>query len=350
MSTKIAFIGFGGVGQALAELLVTRQIELNASHGLDAEIVAVSDVMKGAVYHPDGLNVTKLLDVVRETGSVEEYPDQPGLIKGWDSLKTIKESNADMIVEVTFTDVNTGEPAITHCRTAFENRKSVITTNKGPIALAYHELADLADKMGVYWGFEGTVMSGTPALRMPMETLAGNDITEIKGILNGTTNYILTEMEKGQSYEASLDKAKQLGYAEADPTSDVEGFDARYKAVILANYIMKAPLSSSDVTCKGITELTGDMVNEALQNNKKWRLLARITKQDGEVKASVQPELLDADDPLAGVAGATNAIMYECDLAGPIMLTGAGAGLTETGYSLLIDLIHYQKQVKLAKI
>lgn len=344
MTTKIAFIGFGGVGQALAELLQERKDKLQAEYGLETKVVAVSDVMKGSVYHPEGLDIKELLAVTRKTGNVENYPDQPGLTKGWDSLATIRQTNADVIVEVTFTDVKTGQPAIDHCRAAFEQKKSVITTNKGPVALAYNELNELAKQNGAFWGFEGTVMSGTPALRMPVETLAGNEIKEIRGILNGTTNYILTEMEAGKSYEDALKKAQQLGYAEADPTSDVEGYDARYKTAILSNYLMGTPIAAEDIYCEGISGMTSEKVQKALDENKKWRLLARLTRKNGTVEAVVQPELLDADDPLAGVTGPTNAIYYECDLAGPIMLTGAGAGLTETGYSLLIDLIHYHKQ------
>lgn len=341
---KIAFIGFGGVGQALAKLFLRNVEQLKKQYGIEPVVVAVTDVMKGSIYHPEGLNTNKLLEVVNETGNVENYPDQAGLIKGWDSLKTIKNSNADIIVEVTYTDVKTGQPAIDHCRAAFQNQKSVVTTNKGPVALAYKELSELAKKNGVYWGFEGTVMSGTPALRMPIITLAGNEISEIKGILNGTTNYILTEMEKGSSYEDALKKAQKLGYAEADPTSDVEGYDARYKAVILANYLMDEEIDAEDVPCKGISHFTEEMVQEALEENKKWRLIARIKKNEEGVKATVQPELIEVSDPLAGVTGATNAIVYECDLAGPIMLTGAGAGLVETGYSLLIDIIDFQRQ------
>lgn len=347
---KIAFIGFGGVGQSLAKLFQEQKKELEKSYGLDPIVVAVSDVMKGSVYHPDGLDINQLLSVVEETGSVENYPSREGLVRGWDSLETIKKSNADMIVEVTFTDVKTGQPAIDHIRTAFENKKSVVTTNKGPVALAYRELSSLAEENNVFWGFEGTVMSGTPALRMPVTTLAGNEITEIKGILNGTTNYILTEMEKGKTYEDALKKAQELGYAEADPTSDVEGYDARYKTAILASYLMDTPITSEDIYCEGISGMTIEKIKEAEANNKKWKLLGRITKENGEVKASVKPELLDINDPLASVSGATNAILYECNLAGPIMLTGAGAGLTETGYSLLIDIINFQRQSALTKL
>jgi len=346
---KIAFIGFGGVGQALVRLLRDRRERLFDDYGMETTVVAVSDLMKGSVYDPNGLDESQLLTTIEDHQHLDYYPDSSTTIKGWDSMRTIKESNADMIVEVTFTDVLTGQPAIDHCKAAFENNKSVVTTNKGPVAIAYQELLQLAKRNGVYWGFEGTVMSGTPALRLPFTTLAGNEIKEIRGILNGTTNFMLTEMEKGLSYQEALTLAQSKGYAEADPTSDVEGYDARYKAVILSNVVMKVPIQADDVTCEGISGITVEDLKKAVENDQRWRLVARVTKDGESVKASVKPELLDKDDPLATVKGATNAIVYECDLAGTIMLTGAGAGLTETGFSLLIDLIHFQKEKVLMK-
>ncbi|ASF41171.1 homoserine dehydrogenase [Halobacillus halophilus] len=350
MTMKIAFIGFGGVGQSLAKIMKERQENLNTVNGLDFSIVAVADMRLGAVYHPDGLNLDLLFEGISEHATVETYPEDHQTVKGWSSLETIRHSNADVIVEVTFTDVKTGEPAISHCRTAFAHGKSVVTTNKGPVALAYEELVQLAEDQGVFFGFEGTVMSGTPALRMPETTLAGNQITEIKGILNGTTNYMITEMEKGLSYNEALEKAQKLGYAEADPTSDVEGYDARYKVSILSSHVMRSPIPPYEVECEGISGLNLEKIKDAWKDGEKYRLIARVEKSSGSVKASVKPERIPMDDPLAGVTGATNAIVYECDLAGSIMLTGAGAGLTETGYSLLIDLIHYHKQRTPTKI
>src|SRR5690606_7598075 len=239
MAHKLAFIGFGVVGQGLAEILLHKKEALKQNEDFEADIVAISDFMKGSIYHPNGLDIETALQVLKDTGNLENYPHSPGLVTGWDSLRTIRESNADTIIEVSYTDVKTGQPAIDHCKSAFENGKNVVMTNKGPVALAYKELSEIAERHGVSWGFEGTVMSGTPALRMPITTLAGNEITEIRGILNGTTNYILTKMEmEGVTYEDALIEAQALGYAEADPTSDVEGYDARYKIVILSNYVM----------------------------------------------------------------------------------------------------------------
>ena len=340
MVHKLAFIGFGVVGQGLAEILQDKKEALKRDEDFEVQIVAISDLMKGAIYQPNGLDIDLVLKTLKETGNLEDYPQTSGLIKGWDSLTTIRESNADTIIEVSYTDVKTGQPAIDHCKSAFENRKNVVMTNKGPVALAYKELSEIAEKHGVSWGFEGTVMSGTPALRMPVATLAGNEITEIRGILNGTTNYILTKMEtEGVSYEEALKEAQALGYAEADPASDVEGYDARYKIVILANYVMKAPLTVEEVPCKGISSITLKDIEEAKKEGKRWKLLAKARKEGAVVIASIAPEKVDLTDSLASVSGAINAITYETDLLGAVTLSGAGAGKLETGFSLLIDLI-----------
>ncbi|WP_040209043.1 homoserine dehydrogenase [Neobacillus jeddahensis] len=347
MSHKLAFIGFGVVGQGLAEILLEKNEELKQNEGFTASVVAISDFIKGSIYNPNGLDIDVVLSTLRETGNLENYPPTSGLIKGWDSFKTITETNADTIIEVSYTDVKTGQPAIDHCKAAFESGKNVVMTNKGPVALAYKELSEMAEKESVSWGFEGTVMSGTPSLRMPITTLAGNSIKEIRGILNGTTNFILTKMEQeGVSYEAALKEAQELGYAEADPTSDVEGYDARYKIVILANYIMGIPLKVEDVSCKGISHLTLKDIEEASAEGKRWKLLAKVQKENGKVTAQVAPEKVDITDSLASIGGAVNAITYECDLLGPVTLSGAGAGKTETGFSLLIDLIHINRERK----
>jgi homoserine dehydrogenase len=337
---KLAFIGFGVVGQGFVEIIRDKKEQFKEEFGFDPTVVAVSDLMKGSLYDSDGLNIDTLLDMVQTTGKLEGYPSNPNLIRGWDSLKTIAETNADTIVEVSYTDVKTGQPAIDHCKAAFEHKKNVIMTNKGPVALAYYELTELAKKNGVRWGFEGTVMSGTPALRMPLSTLSGNEISEVRGIFNGTTNYILTKMEESMTYEDALKKAQQLGYAEADPTSDVEGYDVLYKVVILANVVMNIPLTTDDIVCQGITKITLEDIENAKRQGKRWKLLARITKKGDSAEAVIQPEMVPFTDPLASIMGATNAITYTCDLSGDITLVGAGAGKKETGFSLLIDLIN----------
>jgi homoserine dehydrogenase len=340
---RLALIGFGTVGQGLAEVLQSNADALAASHGFQAIIVAVSDLQKGAVYHPDGLDAAALLEAGR-AGDLALYPECSGLVRGLDSLATIQQSNADTIVEVSYTDLKTGEPAFSHIRAAFEAGKNAVTTNKGPVALGYRSLAEQASRQGLYFGYEGTVMSGTPALRLARTALVGCTISEVHGILNGTTNFILTAMESGASYAAALAEAQRLGYAEADPAGDVEGFDAAGKLVIIAKTILGAAIDMDDVARTGITGLKPADINAARTAGERWKLIARARRTKTGLVASVKPERLPRSDPLANVSGVTNAITYETDLLGPVTLIGPGAGRRETGFAILSDLLELARQ------
>jgi homoserine dehydrogenase len=344
MAYKLAFIGFGTVGQGLAEILRDKAQDLLVGYGFEARIVAVSDSAKGSLYHPDGLDLDALLSTAVQTGSLPAYPDAPGLIRGWDAIATIQDSNADVVVEAAWTDLVTGQPAIGHLRTAFEAGKHVVTSNKGPAALAYAELQRLAHAQGLYWGIEGTVMSGTPALRLAESALAGCRIREIRGILNGTTNFILTRMEGGDTYAAALAEAQRLGYAEADPSADVEGHDALGKLLILAAAVMGSTLRADQVACLGITQLTADDIRHARDEGKRWKLIAQLRREGDRLVASVAPQAIPLAAPLAGVTGAVNAITYVTDLLGEVTLVGPGAGRRETGFALLADLLELHRR------
>ena len=343
MQFKLAFIGFGTVGQGLTEILLEKKDMLGEKYDFHFKIVAISDIMKGAVYDEDGLDMEKILELVKEGKKLDEYPTG---VKEMDSMATIQETNADTVIEVTYTDVKTGEPALTHIKAALNAGKNVISTNKGPVVKQVMELLDLAASNNVHYGFEGVVLAGTPVLNLAKFTLAGNKITGFKGILNGTTNYILTRMEEGMSYDDALKKAQELGYAEADPTGDVEGLDALGKVVILSNVILGKNLSVNDVQRKGITGITGDDVKKAKTEGKRWKLIGSAEIQsDGSVKAKVSPEKLLLSDPLAGVCEAINALTYYTDELGPVTIVGPGAGRRETGFSLLIDLLEINRKL-----
>lgn len=333
---RLALIGFGNVGQGLAQILQERGEELAQQHGASFHIVAVSDLLKGSIYDPAGLDTGALLDAVKANGNLQAVQAPH---RDWDALRTIEESNADIILEMSYTDLETGEPALTHVRHALQKGRHVVTTNKGPTALHFPELKKLADENGVEFGVEGTVMSGTPSLRLGVELLSGAGIRRVQGILNGTTNYILTQMESGASYEEALAQAQEKGYAEADPTGDVEGHDAAGKVVILANLLMNLPLTMSDVDTEGITGLTPGDIESARQDGKRWKLIGLVEKTDGGFTASVRPTQLPLSHPLASVSGATNAITYTTDLLGDVTLVGPGAGRVETGYALLGDML-----------
>lgn len=342
MTHKLALIGFGTVGQGLCEILLSKREYLEIEYGFDCKVVAISDPQKGSVYCPEGLHLENLLELAKAGKSIEEGSckcETATTAAGWDSLRTIRESNADTVCELAFTDLKNGEPAISHCLAAFEAGKHLVTSNKGPAALKYNELKEAAAAKGVRFLIEGTVMSGTPVLNLADGPLAGNRIDGIKGILNGTTNYILTRMGEGQSYTDALAKAKELGYAEADPTADVEGFDALAKVTILANVVMGENLTPDDIPCKGITGITADDITAAADNGKCWKLIGEIKRTGSGVEASVAPLQIEKTHPLAGVSGATNAITFTTDLIGDVTMVGAGAGRIETGYSILTDIL-----------
>jgi len=336
MQYKLALIGFGNVGQGFVQILRDKGADLQKQFGADFRIVAVSTLRKGSVCDPNGLDPAALLDVISKTGKIETVSAPH---HGWDALKTIADSGADVIVELSYTDLKTGEPALTHMRAAFEAGKHVVTANKGPIALRYAELKKLADSKGVEIGAEGTVMGGTPSMRLGLELLAAAGVTRVQGIINGTTNYILTQMESGMTYADALSEAQAKGYAEADPTGDVEGFDAAGKAVILANLLMGAELAMSDVDRIGITSLTPQDIKSAAEDGERWKLIGKVEKLGGKVSASVRPTRLPVTHPLASVGGAINALTFTTDLLGDVTLIGPGAGRLETGYAVLGDLL-----------
>jgi len=339
---RLAFIGFGVVGQGLAKILRDKRTQLKEKYGFEYSIVAVSDFQKGAVYEEQGLNIDKLLETVTQKGAINDYP---GGIKGWDALRTIRDSNANVIIELTYTNVKTGQPAIDHCREAFKSGKHVVTSNKGPLVVAYRELKDLAEKNQVQFRFEGTVVSGTPILNLATKDLAGCHISSIRGILNGTTNYILSEMEKGQAYQDVLKKAQELGYAEADPTGDVEGWDALAKVVILSNVVLDGNITADQVQREGITGISKDDVETALKAGYRWKLIGETKIENGKIAAKVSPEKLPLSDPLAAVMGATNALTFDTDLLGRVTVVGPGAGQKETGFSILTDLLDIHRTI-----
>ncbi len=333
MKNSIALIGFGTVAKGLCEILKEKKSYLNNKYNFDYAIVAVADFAYGNVYNPDGLDIDQM---IKEAEAKQKFTkDRTNL----ETEDLIKQCNANIVCELTYTDLKTGGPAIGFCKAALSSGKHVVTSNKGPAALYYPEMKKLADENGVKFMIEGTVVAGTPIINLTDGPLAGCEISKIRGILNGTTNYMLTEMEKGMGYADVLKVAQDLGYAEADPTGDVEGHDARGKVTILANIVMGASLKISDVSCEGITKISKEDIADAKAKNARWKLIGSVEKKDGKVIGSVAPEMIDLSHPLAGVMGATNALTFTTDLLGDVTIVGAGAGKIETGFSILTDML-----------
>jgi len=337
---RLLFVGFGTVAQGLSELLIEKKGDLRKSYGLDWKVTGIVDMLKGSAHDPNGLDLEEIMAMVADGRSISDYPDGGC---DWDALKMIDRAEADTMIEVTYTDIQTGQPATDHIRAALRRGMHVTTTNKGPLALFLNELVELASANGVRFLYEGTVMAGTPLLNLIRETLAGSFVSEMKGILNGTTNYILTQMEGGMDYSAALEQAQELGYAEAVPDADVLGWDALAKVTILANVVFGASLTPDDSPCTGITEITPDDIAAATADGKRHKLIGRVWRKGADVQASVEPQLVDLEHPLAGVGGATNAMTITTDTLGDVTIVGPGAGRRETGFSLLNDLIAMAK-------
>ena len=258
---RIILIGFGVVGKSFSKILTSRETELVKNYGFHPRVISIID-KGGAAINPKGLDLEEMLSSKAKKGTVagnREY-GYPSM----SAIDVIESVEAEAVVEVTHTNIKDGEPGLTHIKTAFKTGKHVVTSNKGPLALALPALTELADYNKVYLRFSGTVGGGTPVLELAKKCLLGDRIASIRGVLNGTTNYILTEMsEKYITFQHALENAQKLGYAEADPSMDVDGKDTACKLVIMANWIMKQKVTLRDVSVQGIRNVTLQDLEEA---------------------------------------------------------------------------------------
>ena len=329
---RIAVAGFGNVGRTLAEQLG------DAGHrlGVDLQLVGVSDPRFGTVIDNAGLDGAALGTAAQAAGSFTAcHGHEPGI----DTLGMLDAVAADVLVELTFTDLATAQPALQHIETAIAKGMHVSTTNKGPIALRGAELEDQANDHGVVLAYEGTVMSGTPAVAVARDTIRPAGFRSAIGILNGTTNYMLERMEEGLSFDDVLGQAQQLGYAEADPTSDIGGHDAAAKLVILTRILTGNVVSVDDVRTTPLTLVEPDDIQRARTDGAAWKYVAELDATDAQPSLSVGLRKVAGDHPLSHVGGATNAITFVTEHLGSVTLSGPGAGRTETATAVLSDLL-----------
>nr|WP_277988985.1 homoserine dehydrogenase [Ktedonosporobacter rubrisoli] len=303
-------------------------------------MVSVASGRQGFVYHEDGLDIPTIVELARKQ---EPFTGHPGVRHWHNALEGLRATEADVLVEATGTNLRDAEPGISHIRAALTQGMHVISANKGPIALAARELFSLARKHGVQLHEEATVMAGTPVLSTLQEGMAGAQVLEIRGILNGTTNYILSAMATGREYADVLAEAQHRGYAEADPTADVEGYDTLAKALILAALAYNCRLTPDQVIRQGITTITKAQVQQALAEEKRIKLIASLRHAAPGAKVPldvrVEPVALPLQDPLAQVEGVMNAITFHTDTLSDVTIIGPGAGGLQTAQGLLADLI-----------
>ena len=323
-TVRVTIIGFGYVGRGVAEVIKRKHDAIARKHGIDLKIVGIAD-LKGSIVNENGLREEEIMNL--RTGKD---------LKDISSLDVIKEVEHDVMVETTPTNVDNGEPGLTHVLTALESDRHVVTSNKGPIALEYKRVTELAAKRGKELRFEASVGGAMPIISLVRENLAGNGVISIEGILNGTCNYILTRMaEEKLPYEHVLKEAQELGIAEADPSKDIEGIDTAVKLVILANSIFDMNAAYKDVDVTGITEITQEALKLADDEGYVIKLIGEVDN-DGSLK--VAPRLVAKGNPL-NVGGTLNVATIKTDLAGEITVIGKGAGPIEAASAILSDII-----------
>ena len=332
---NIALTGCGTVGKALLELLHEKREMLKNRFHFEYNISLISARSKGILLNPAGLDLDGVLSALHEKNSLCGFPQSSGSFS-----ELLTESKANILVEATPTNLNTAEPALAHITTALNQNIHVVTVNKGPIALYFNALQVLAEAHHVQLRYEGTVMSGTPLIELAQHGLAGAAINRIEGILNGTTNYMLTRMENGASYEEALKEAQDLGYAETDPSGDVDGWDAAVKVSILAKALFGVDLPIDQVDRTGISGISSEDIQAANKKGERIRLIAAIENHGDAIRGSVQPLSLPLTHPLSQVQGVMNAACLTTDTLGPVTLIGAGAGGRETAQALLADILN----------
>lgn len=315
MRADVAIIGYGNVGRRFASLLDERRHTLDAEYGLSVRIVATATRRDGP----------PALDLIRQL----ERSDAP----------------LRVVVETTTLSIADGEPAISHVKAAIAAGCHVVTANKGPVAFAYEELQAAADAAGVSFLFEGAVMDGIPIFNLVRETMPAVEIAGFRGIVNTTTNVILSALEDGEPFAPALARMQAEGIAEADPSLDIEGWDAAAKTAALANVLMHAGITPHDVDRRGIGEETAAAARAAKAAGRRLRLVAEARRLEGNVvDASVKPVALGADDLLAGIRGTANALVLRTDLLGQVAICQLAGDLTQTAYALLSDLITIQRR------
>lgn len=337
---KVAVIGYGGVGRAFVELIDYKK-EYLKREGLSLQLNYVIG-KNGGVYNPEGIDLEDFIEFGKGEKDITRY--QNGGSSEITFQKMLENMDVDVVIEATPTNKETGEPGMTHIKKSLENGINVITANKGPILLAYRELKNTAIKNGVQLGIGCTTGGALPSINGGLMDLAGADILSIEGVLNGTTNFIINEMEDtGVTYQEALKKAQALGIAETNPAMDVEGWDTASKLLILTNVLMNEDKELKDVSVDGITKITPEEIKNCLKEGKKYKLVGKSIRENGKIHMTVKLEKLEQNHPLYDVDGKNKAVRYTTDVLGDLTIMGGASGVIPAGASILRDLINIHR-------
>ena len=322
-------------------MLEEHQQALELKYGLRWKTTAIATANHGCITSTAGIDLLEAALCVERGGNLAELPECDAIRE---PLSVVKSCSADVLFETTPLNAVDGEPATTHIRKALARGVHVVTANKGPIAFAYSELKALAAEAGAHFRFEGTVMDGAPVFNLVADCLPGVRVLGFSGVLNSTTNLILTAMESGHLFDEALAEAQRLGIAEANADYDIDGWDAAMKAVALANVLMSADARPLDVAREGIRNIRVEDLKDAARSGMAIRLVARGKLAADGVKLSVAPESVPLTSALGSVSGTSNVLAIETDLMGEIAIVEKDPGVEQTAYALLSDFIRIHKE------
>lgn len=344
MQYKLVFVGFGNVARALARLLVRKQTELDKKYGITFLVTGIATGKHGYAINPKGLDIQKALTMVEGGESIDSLSTSPAQ----DSMDVIRKSQGDVMFENSPVNHSTGQPAIDHARAALEAGMHVFTANKGTVVHGYRELTSLAESKGRKFYFESTVLGGSPVFSVFRESMPAADLLSFRGVLNSTTNIILTRMERGETFDQAVKYCQSIGIAETDPSADVDGWDAAIKVAALVTVLMDIPCLPQQVERHGIREITPEKIAQAKAGEKRYKLVCSAVRKGNKVEARVAPELVGASDPLYGMEDSTTGIAFRTDVLGDYSIIesereGMVTGPITTAYGLFADFVNSVK-------
>ena len=344
---RLSFIGLGNVARSLVRLLERKRELLEQNYDITYSVTGIATGRHGFAVNPDGLDVDQALELVESGGSISTLSS----MNVSDSISMIQNSQADVMFENSPVNTKTGQPALDHIRLALNLGQHAITANKGPVVHGYRELMELANAKGKLFRFESTVLGGSPVFSVFREAFPLAELASFKGILNATTNIILSRMENGESYEDAVKYCQSVGVAETDPTNDVDGWDAAIKVAALVTVLMNTPITPQEVNPTGIRGITPEMIAEAKAAGQRYKLVCAVEKMGDQIQARVAPELLDASSPLFGIMNSSTGVAFRTDVLPDYSITvsereGMSGGPVETAYGLFADFVNIARTTK----
>ena len=345
MYYKFALIGFGNVARALARLLIRKQALLKSAYDITFSFTGIATGGHGLAVNPAGIDIQQALELVEGGSDLSALSTMPLT----DPLSVIRNSTASVMFENSPVNPQSGQPALDHVRAALSLGMHAITANKGPVVHGYRELTELAESKGRKFRFESAVLGGAPVFSVFRESFPLAEPSSFKGILNATTNIILSRMENGESYEEAVTYCQSIGVAERDPTNDVDGWDSAIKVAGLVTVLMDTPITPQQIKPTGILGITPRMIARAKAEGKRYKLVCSAEKVGDQVKASVAQQLVDSSSPLYGMMNSSTGVTFRTDVILDYSITlserpGMQGGPVETAYGLFADFVNIARQ------